>query len=151
MSEPDYSTSLIPGNIYASVGPLGKRWDWNVTCVPNRELNNRTTWVQTRKVVGGASSTNAMFFTRGSRRDYDDWAEYVGDKSWGFDALLPYFRKSETFHDPPEIMREELGVSFEEAAVGRKGPIHASYPPFYYPYVSEYYLFLGREKGADER
>lgn len=45
------------------------------------------------RVVGGGTAVNGMFFDRGSRRDYDEWAEYIGDASWGWDGLLKYFKK----------------------------------------------------------
>src|SRR5262249_42763561 len=36
-----------------------------------------------------------MLFIRGHRSSYDAWAE-LGVTGWGFDDLLPYFRRSET-------------------------------------------------------
>ncbi|MFF3947589.1 GMC family oxidoreductase [Streptomyces sp. NPDC001902] len=44
--------------------------------------------------LGGSSAINAMVFTRGHRSAYDAWAA-GGAKGWGFDALLPYFMRSE--------------------------------------------------------
>jgi choline dehydrogenase len=45
--------------------------------------------------LGGSSAINAMTFARGHRTSYDAWVE-AGAKGWGFDDLLPYFRRSET-------------------------------------------------------
>jgi choline dehydrogenase len=45
--------------------------------------------------LGGSSAINAMAFARGHRSSYDAWAEQ-GATGWGFDDLLPYFRRSET-------------------------------------------------------
>jgi choline dehydrogenase len=45
--------------------------------------------------LGGSSSINAMLFARGHRSSYDAWAG-LGVPGWGFDDLLPYFRRSET-------------------------------------------------------
>jgi choline dehydrogenase-like flavoprotein len=45
--------------------------------------------------LGGGSAINAMSFVRGHRSSYDAWAE-AGAKGWGYDDLLPYFRRSET-------------------------------------------------------
>jgi choline dehydrogenase len=45
--------------------------------------------------IGGSSTTNGMMFVRGHRTGYAAW-ENVGAKSWGFDDLLPYFKRSET-------------------------------------------------------
>ncbi|QYN20418.1 GMC family oxidoreductase N-terminal domain-containing protein [Amycolatopsis sp. DSM 110486] len=46
------------------------------------------------RVLGGSSSINAMFFVRGHHTSYDDWAR-TGARGWGFQDLLPYFRRSE--------------------------------------------------------
>lgn len=56
-------------------------------------LNNRTTEVIMPKLVGGGSAVNGMVLDRGSRRDYDEWAEYTGDKGWGWESMLKYFKK----------------------------------------------------------
>jgi choline dehydrogenase len=47
------------------------------------------------RVLGGGSAINAMVFARGHRSSYDSWVS-DGAEGWGFDDLLPYFRRSET-------------------------------------------------------
>lgn len=47
------------------------------------------------RVLGGSSAINAMVFMRGYRSSYDRWIE-EGAKGWGFDDLLPFFRRTET-------------------------------------------------------
>ena len=65
------------------------------------------------KATGGSSAVNAQIFLRGVPEDYDDWASW-GNDEWGFEKLLPYFRRIETdtdysddFHggDGPIIVR----------------------------------------------
>jgi choline dehydrogenase len=46
------------------------------------------------KVLGGSSSINAMLYVRGQRADYDGWRQ-LGATGWGWDDVLPFFRKSE--------------------------------------------------------
>src|SRR5512135_1030782 len=53
-----------------------------------------TTLLHRGRGLGGSSSINAMVFARGHRSSYDAWAT-AGELGWGFDDLLPYFRRSE--------------------------------------------------------
>jgi choline dehydrogenase-like flavoprotein len=56
------------------------------------ELNNRTHMVYAAKVVGGGTAINGMVFDRGAKSDYDAW-KALGNPGWGWDDLLPYFKK----------------------------------------------------------
>lgn len=47
------------------------------------------------RLLGGASAVNACYWIRGSASDFDDW-EALGNPGWGFDDLLPYFRRAES-------------------------------------------------------
>lgn len=46
------------------------------------------------KTLGGSSSINGMFYVRGNKLDYDEWAA-SGNKGWSYEEVLPYFKKSE--------------------------------------------------------
>ncbi|KAL4757331.1 GMC family oxidoreductase [Aspergillus foveolatus] len=95
---------------------------WPITSLPDAELNNRTTPVQAGLVLGGGGAINGMAFDRGSPGDYDLWGELTGDDSWGWERLLPYFKKSETFTPPSEDLQEEFGIGFRPDAHGFTGP-----------------------------
>ncbi|CAH1777559.1 unnamed protein product, partial [Owenia fusiformis] len=51
------------------------------------------------KVLGGTSSINFHAYVRGSKHDYDMWAE-MGNTGWSYEDVLPYFKKSQTQLDP---------------------------------------------------
>lgn len=74
----------------------GGAYDWNYQSVPQAGLNERVVAQPRGKGLGGCTLINALGFQRGSRHAYDDWAAATGDTSWGYDGLLPYFRKLET-------------------------------------------------------
>ena len=72
---------------------------------------------------------------RGSKGSYQQWADLVGDQSWTFESLLPYFQKSVDF-TPPNI--DKLGpgpdVNYDPAAFSASGgPLHVSYSNYYQP------------------
>jgi choline dehydrogenase-like flavoprotein len=68
--------------------------NWAFQTVPQAGLNGRRGYQPRGKVLGGSSSVNAMIYVRGPREDYDRWAA-EGNAGWGFDDLLPYFRRAE--------------------------------------------------------
>jgi choline dehydrogenase-like flavoprotein len=76
---------------YYAAQPLDK-YIFNFPSVPLAGLNNRTQPVTAGKLVGGGSAVNGMFMPRGSKEDYDLWEE-LGNPGWGWDGLLPYFKK----------------------------------------------------------
>lgn len=65
---------------------------FNLSSVPQRNLNGRPTTFTTGAVVGGSSAINGMVFQRAPARDYDAFIE-LGNPGWGFKDLLPYFKK----------------------------------------------------------
>ena len=50
------------------------------------------------RVMGGGSSINAQLANRGAPRDYEDWVS-LGADGWGWENVLPYFRKVENDQD----------------------------------------------------
>lgn len=46
-------------------------------------------------MLGGSSNLNYLVYSRGSRHDYDFWAQN-GCEGWSYEDVLPYFLKSET-------------------------------------------------------
>ena len=68
--------------------------NWAFETAPQPGLNGRRGYQPRGKVLGGSSSVNAMVYVRGQRADYDDWAA-EGNAGWGYDDVLPYFKRAE--------------------------------------------------------
>ncbi|XP_060852272.1 glucose dehydrogenase [FAD, quinone]-like [Rhopalosiphum padi] len=49
--------------------------------------------------LGGSSSINAMIYLRGTVEDFNQWKNKYGCRGWGYEDVLPYFKKSEDFVD----------------------------------------------------
>ncbi|KAL4742962.1 hypothetical protein BDV11DRAFT_140937 [Aspergillus similis] len=85
--------------------------DWAYTTVPQAHLNNRECYNSAAKALGGGSAINYGTWTRGNAAEYNRWAEMVGDKSWSYEALLPYFKRMETCVDCKGVETSAHGVS----------------------------------------
>ncbi len=79
------------GYLYTIGNP---RTDWCFKTEPDAGLNGRSLGYARGKVLGGCSSINAMVYMRGQRGDYDYWAS-LGNRGWGWDDVLPYFKRAE--------------------------------------------------------
>ncbi|MDH3643363.1 MAG: GMC family oxidoreductase N-terminal domain-containing protein, partial [Gammaproteobacteria bacterium] len=81
------------GYLYTINNP---RTDWCYETEPDPGLNGRSIGYARGKVLGGCSSINAMIYMRGQRSDYDQWAQ-LGNRGWGWDDVLPVFKRSEDY------------------------------------------------------
>ena len=68
--------------------------NWLYTGEQEPASGNRRIAQPRGKVLGGSSSINGLVYIRGQREDYDHWRD-LGNAGWGFDDVLPYFRKAE--------------------------------------------------------
>jgi choline dehydrogenase len=102
--DPDVSVLLIEAgppddkdliHVPAAFGSLFKTdVDWDYATFPEPGCNNRMMYMPRGKTLGGSSSINAMVYIRGNRLDYDGWRD-AGNPGWGYDDVLPYFKRSE--------------------------------------------------------
>ena len=81
--------------------------------VPQKGLNGRIGYQPRGKGLGGSSAINAMVYIRGHRWDYDNW-KAMGCEGWGYDDVLPYFKRAEN---------NERGANDYH---GDDGPLHVS-------------------------
>ena len=90
-----YHWVQIPvGYLYCIGNP---RVDWMMKTAAEPGLNGRSLVYPRGKVLGGCTSINGMIYMRGQAADYDGWRQ-MGNAGWGWDDVLPYFRKSEDHH-----------------------------------------------------
>ena len=96
-------------------------------------------WVKNRvptprgKVIGGSSSINGMVYMRGNPDDYNHWQQ-LGNVGWGFEDVLPYFKKSQ---------KQQRG---EDHYHGTGGTLWVSDPAETHP-IAEAYINAGIEAG----
>jgi choline dehydrogenase len=93
--------------------------DWGFFTEPQKHVLDRKIYLPRGKTLGGSSSTNAMAYVRGNKEDYNDWAK-LGNKGWGYDDILPYFKKSEhneqinnAFHGNKGLLNVTFAQSFD--------------------------------------
>lgn len=68
---------------------------WGYESEPEPHLNGRRIPLPRGRLLGGSSSINGMFHIRGHRSDFDEWRD-LGCEGWGYEDVLPYFRRSES-------------------------------------------------------
>lgn len=86
--------------------------NWMYVSAPQPGLNGREVSVPRGKTLGGSSAINGMIYIRGCREDYDRWAR-AGCTGWGYDDVLPYFKRSQN----------NANLTLDDALHGRSGPL----------------------------
>ena len=71
-----------------------KSVNWMYQTEPEPGLGGRQVFQPRGKVLGGSSSINGLLYVRGQHEDYDRWRQR-GNVGWGYDDVLPYFKKAE--------------------------------------------------------
>ena len=99
-------------------------WGWNT--VPQKHMKNKVFRYTQAKVIGGGSSINAQIYTRGNALDYDEWRQ-AGCDGWGYDDVLPYYRKAED------------NETHENRYHGKGGPLGVSEPRAPLPVCDAYF------------
>ena len=114
----DYIWIHIPvGYLYTQNNP---RTDWCFKTEEEPGLGGRALAYPRGRVLGGCSSINGMIYMRGQAADYDAWRQ-MGNAGWGWDDVLPYFKRSEDQVRGPDDLHgaggewrvEEMRLSWE--------------------------------------
>ncbi|OJT08261.1 Pyranose dehydrogenase [Trametes pubescens] len=108
------------------VSQIDASFDWNYTTVAQGALQNRTIPYPRGHVLGGSTSTNFMFYTRGSSDEFDKLARVSGDNGWSWKQILPYILKTETL-SPPVDGHNTVG-QVDARVHGKSGPVLTSLP-----------------------
>ncbi|KAL1863369.1 hypothetical protein Plec18167_008232 [Paecilomyces lecythidis] len=109
----------VPSN---AMNLRGSQHDWAYkTTLVKRDDYERIEKPNTRgKVLGGSSALNYFTWVPGCKPTFDMWEEY-GGKEWTWDPLVPYLRKSATYHDDGKFYNSAL------KKIGAGGPLHIAH------------------------
>ncbi len=99
--------------------------NWSYFTEPEAELEGRKVYWPRGKTLGGSSAINGLAYVRGHAMDYDGWRQ-LGLAGWGWDDVLPYFKKSEN---------RETG---ETSHHGVGGNLSVSDPPVRHPAARDF-------------
>ncbi|KAI0647356.1 alcohol oxidase [Trametes meyenii] len=155
--DPHISVAVIEAGIHHVGEPLvdtpelfgravgNPAFDWGFVTTPQSALDGAVVRASRGKMLGGSSGLNFMAWNRASTKEYDAWQE-LGATGWTWDALLPYFKKSESVLPPPAVTfpgdQKPTGSAFN-ASHGRNGPIQVSYNVLYSNLTSPYVETMG--------
>jgi choline dehydrogenase len=129
---PDSSVLIhAPAGVVAMVPTKINNYGYET--VPQPGLNGRKGYQPRGKTLGGSSSINAMLYVRGNRWDYDQW-DALGNTGWGYDEVLPLFKRSEN------------NEQFHDGFHGQGGPLNVTYPRFDSP-ISQMFLDAAAQNG----
>ena len=111
---PDWNPWIhVPIGYFKTMG--NPATDWCFETEPDPGLNGRSIPWPRGKVLGGSSSINGLLYVRGQREDYDGWRQF-GNAGWGWEDVLPCFRRSESW----------TGHADESLERGADGPLKVS-------------------------
>lgn len=130
----NYHWVHIPvGYLYCIGNP---RTDWCFRTAPERGLNGRSLLYPRGRILGGCSAINGMIYIRGQAEDYDGWRQ-MGLTGWGWEDVLPYFKRSEDYVDGAsefhgeggELRVENMRLHWEVLDHWRDAAVAAGLPP----------------------
>ncbi|KAK7018507.1 hypothetical protein R3P38DRAFT_2983108 [Favolaschia claudopus] len=95
----DVLPSIVP---FLGSSLPGSPYDWNYSTVAQPALQDRVIRYPRGHILGGSSALNYMVYSRGSKDDWNGYAEMTGDIGWSWDSVQPYFRKNERWSLPTD-------------------------------------------------
>ncbi|NQZ78293.1 MAG: GMC family oxidoreductase N-terminal domain-containing protein [Ekhidna sp.] len=111
--------------------------DWQFWTEPQKHVDNRKIYLPRGKTLGGSSSTNAMAYVRGNKADYDHWSA-LGNEGWDYNAVLPYFIKSEHNEQLDQLNKDYHGI---------EGPLNVTFGQHYRTPFADAFIESGKAVG----
>lgn len=109
------------------------KYNWMYNSDPDPSINGRQMFTPRGKTLGGSSSINGMIYLRGVPTDFNHWRQ-MGAVGWGYDDVLPFFRKLEAYPGGDSMYH------------GRNGPIEVTDAAWRND-LTEAFIAAGRELG----
>lgn len=105
--------------------PFDTSIDWSYPSTAQPGAANRSLSFHSGKAIGGTSTINGMTYIRADAAEIDAW-EALGNQGWNWNALLPYYRRTERF-TPPTNAQRDVGASFGPEYHGEHGDLHVGF------------------------
>ncbi len=110
--------------------------NWSYQTLPEPELAGRRINHPRGRMLGGTSSINGMVYTRGNPQDFERWRDSFGCSGWGYEDVLPYFKRAET-----------AAVGDGDGYRGDSGPLKVWRPDLSRSRLNATFILAGAEAG----
>ena len=124
--------SIVPGysTFYTGSDPndFQPLIDWGFRTTPQSGVDNRVLHYARGKTLGGSSARNYMLYQRATTGSLQRWVDELGDESYTFDNMLPYYQKSCNY-TPPNQDRYTNSTNLQnpKAFTSSGGPLEVSF------------------------
>lgn len=95
---------------------------WGYRTAPDPATDNRAILFPRGRGLGGSSAINGLMQVRGQAEDYDLWAQ-KGCRGWSYEALIPYFQRTERYDGPGADASRGHGAGVAVTQVVERGPL----------------------------
>lgn len=128
---PAYALTGLPFVAVGADYPRQPLMDWDLTTVPLPGVGGRVIHYAQAKTLGGCTTHNTMAYLRATKGSHEEWAGLAGDRTYAFENMLPYFRRSVTLSPPDWKKRNTPNATFtydaSAFASGKGGPVQVSF------------------------
>ena len=137
ITNPVFAPTPVGDVVFAGADPADSNplVDWNFVTEPQAGAAGRRIHYARGKCLGGSSARNFMIYQRGTVQSYQRWADRLGDDSYTWENLQPYFRRSVQFTPPSSTRFPNASAEYNAAAFAPDGgPLQASYANYAQPF-----------------